>query len=63
MSLLETCHIQCPYCWEVIEVVVDCSVEQQRYIEDCSVCCQPMVLDVAIDAADIPQVIASREDE
>ena len=32
--------VQCPYCGENIEVLLDCSIEQQNYIEDCQVCCQ-----------------------
>jgi hypothetical protein len=41
-------RISCPYCGETIEVVVDTSLEQQDYIEDCSVCCRPMRLTVTI---------------
>ena len=32
----------CPYCGEAITVVLDLSVDEQDYIEDCEVCCQPM---------------------
>jgi len=28
---------------------VDPSVPQQNYIEDCQVCCQPIVFDVTVD--------------
>ncbi|MFB3076078.1 MAG: CPXCG motif-containing cysteine-rich protein, partial [Candidatus Methylomirabilales bacterium] len=35
MSLLETVHFRCPYCGERIEVVVDCSIGFQKYVEDC----------------------------
>jgi hypothetical protein len=40
--------IQCPYCGETIEVVVDESVEQQQYVEDCQVCCRPINLSVSV---------------
>jgi hypothetical protein len=36
--------ITCPYCWETIEIALDLSVEQQQYVEDCSVCCRPIVI-------------------
>ena len=36
--------ITCPYCWETIELTLDLSVETQRYVEDCSVCCRPIVI-------------------
>jgi hypothetical protein len=33
---------QCPYCWEEISMLLDASVRQQTYIEDCEVCCNPI---------------------
>lgn len=63
MSLLETRHIDCPYCGEQIEIVIDCSISSQDYIEDCSVCCQPINFVIAIDAEGIPQVTAHNENE
>ncbi len=33
---------QCPYCWEEISVLLDTSVNQQTYVEDCEVCCNPI---------------------
>ncbi len=33
---------QCPYCWEEISVLLDSSVHEQTYIEDCEVCCRPI---------------------
>ena len=42
MNLTDCATADCPYCGETIELVVDCSVEEQSYIEDCPVCCRPM---------------------
>ena len=36
--------ITCPYCWEAIEIALDLSVESQEQVEDCSVCCRPIVI-------------------
>jgi hypothetical protein len=33
---------QCPYCWEEISMLLDSSVSQQTYVEDCEVCCNPI---------------------
>ncbi|MBC30610.1 MAG: CPXCG motif-containing cysteine-rich protein [Muricauda sp.] len=33
---------QCPYCWEEISMLLDTSVLEQVYIEDCEVCCNPI---------------------
>lgn len=37
---------QCPYCWEEISMLIDTSVREQKYIEDCEVCCNPIELTV-----------------
>ncbi|MDC7994321.1 CPXCG motif-containing cysteine-rich protein [Altibacter sp. HG106] len=37
---------QCPHCWEPISMLVDVSVSQQTYIEDCEVCCNPIQIHV-----------------
>jgi len=60
---VETVEISCPYCGELIEVLVDTSVEKQVYIEDCEVCCRPMNLTVTIDEEGIPFVDTFAEDE
>ena len=35
---------QCPYCWETISMFLEPVNEEQRYIEDCEVCCRPIQL-------------------
>ncbi len=48
--MLETKKCHCPYCGEPIELVVDLSMgHQQQYIEDCFVCCRPILLTVDAD--------------
>ncbi len=32
----------CPHCWETISMLLDNSVYNQSYIEDCEVCCNPI---------------------
>lgn len=59
----ETVDVSCPYCGEPIEVVVDPSEDAQNYIEDCSVCCRPMVLSVSISSSGTPRVLAARDDD
>ncbi len=63
MSLQEATEIQCPYCGEQITLVIDCSAGSQQYIEDCQVCCRPMIVRVTIDEEGYPQVEAHRDDE
>ena len=45
-----TAEVTCPHCGEPIVLFLDLSVDEQTYIEDCSVCCQPMT--VSYSAAD-----------
>ncbi len=49
MELLQTHDLTCPYCGENIQIIVDCSVQSQNYIEDCQVCCRPINLYVTIE--------------
>lgn len=41
-------RVTCPYCGERIHVLLDPSVPHQNYIEDCQVCCKPMIFDVTV---------------
>jgi len=63
MNELVTSSVQCPYCWEVIDVLLDCSVNEQSYIEDCQVCCRPINFSVSVDEYDEVSVMVSHEDE
>ena len=49
MSALDSVLVQCPYCWETLDLSVDPSVEDQEYVEDCQVCCQPILVHVVLD--------------
>jgi hypothetical protein len=63
MNELKEKIIQCPYCGENISVLVDCSVPQQNYIEDCQVCCRPINFNVtAMDDSSV-DVVVSDENE
>lgn len=55
--------IDCPYCGERIDVVVDASAGGQRLIEDCQVCCQPIELHADVDDAGGISLRAQRGDD
>ena len=63
--MLEDVEIVCPFCGESIWVTVDLSAGDQRYTEDCSVCCNPMALQVLVTtkAQEPPTVLAEREND
>ncbi|MCC5850959.1 MAG: CPXCG motif-containing cysteine-rich protein [Verrucomicrobia bacterium] len=46
MNPPDTLQITCPYCWQPLEISFDPSVPEQSYVEDCEVCCRPMLIDL-----------------
>ena len=44
---------QCPYCWEEISMLLDSSVNNQIYVEDCEVCCNPIEIKAEFSAKDL----------
>ncbi|MBW7472715.1 CPXCG motif-containing cysteine-rich protein [Marinobacter sp. M216] len=63
MSALESVLVQCPYCWETLDVSVDPSVPEQEYVEDCQVCCRPILIHVTFDDDLTPHVDVRAENE
>lgn len=55
--------IHCPYCGESIDVLVDRSVPQQNYIEDCQVCCRPINFSVAVEVDGRVELRVTSENE
>ena len=61
--MLETTRVQCPYCGEMIDALIDCSIAQQSYVEDCQVCCCPITFEVSVDQEGLPSVDVYREND
>jgi Cysteine-rich CPXCG len=40
--------VQCPYCGEPFDTLVDLSAGSASYVEDCQVCCQPIELAIEV---------------
>ena len=49
-------RVQCPYCWERFTLLIDGSVDNQEYTEDCEICCRPML--IAFYTEDGDEVVA-----
>ena len=47
--MIEFVVIHCPYCGEGFETSVDVSSGAQAYVEDCAVCCRPIVFTLQTD--------------
>jgi hypothetical protein len=54
-------EITCPFCWETLIILVDLSVPEQDYIEDCQVCCQPMRIRYSSEAGELLNIEATQD--
>tara|TARA_R110002167_G_scaffold50678_8_gene147467 strand:- start:1599 stop:1796 length:198 start_codon:yes stop_codon:yes gene_type:complete len=61
-ELLET-DIDCPYCGEKISVMIEVLDEGQEYIEDCQVCCRPIIFSVMLSNDDQPLISVRSEND
>ena len=50
---------QCPHCGEQISMVLDLSVPEQSYIEDCEVCCRPIQVSVSAEEGELSEFDAA----
>lgn len=48
MQLEEEVFFQCPYCWQEISMLFEKELSEQKYVEDCEVCCQPIEVTYAV---------------
>ena len=60
--MIET-EFSCPYCGASIEALIDTSAGNQRYIEDCTVCCRPIECVLHVYGEDDYLLEVKRDDE
>jgi hypothetical protein len=63
MHDLDEIIIDCPYCGESLDVLVDTSSGPQQYYEDCSVCCAPILFILSEDETGEVIIDIKRQDE
>ena len=63
MHELEPRTVDCPYCGEKIDVLIDPADAQQHYIEDCQVCCRPIDFAIVVDPDGSVSVRVASENE
>jgi len=51
-----TAEVSCPHCGELITLFLDLSVEEQTYIEGCSVCCRPMTVSYSASNGELSEL-------
>jgi hypothetical protein len=62
VALSTFAKIRCPHCFERSEISVETIYGNQRYIQDCQVCCQSIALSVEVDNGTLVKVTAERGD-
>lgn len=62
--MILTQSVRCPYCGERFETIVDISAGNQTYVEDCYVCCRPILFQLMVspDGA-LEEVVVRRDDD
>ncbi|MEO0575161.1 MAG: CPXCG motif-containing cysteine-rich protein [Pseudomonadota bacterium] len=60
--MLSEVATSCPFCGEMIDLFIDTSAGSQSYIEDCSVCCQPMQIAFETYGDAVEHVLVERAD-
>lgn len=58
----EVISVQCPYCGEEIVIEPEPSDEPVEYVEDCHVCCRPIVVTVRY-SEEGSRVVMKKENE
>ncbi len=48
--------IQCPFCGQTFELVIDTSIASQRLTTDCEVCCRPIEVLAECDPGEIVSI-------
>ncbi|MGK0499337.1 MAG: hypothetical protein ACJAYG_000974 [Oceanicoccus sp.] len=63
MPELLSLKVDCPYCGERFEALVDSSEAGNEYTEDCYVCCRPIIFHCEAGADDGIQLHTRSEDD
>ena len=49
-------YFECPHCWQNQLKIIDPSVREQSFIEDCEVCCNPNKLSIVVSEGHITSI-------
>lgn len=63
--MYETAIIDCPWCGSPTHITLDRSTGSQTFVEDCMVCCAPIVVQLECDLAtgELRDLSAVREND
>tara|TARA_B100000768_G_scaffold42705_1_gene41568 strand:- start:698 stop:880 length:183 start_codon:yes stop_codon:yes gene_type:complete len=43
-------YFECPHCWESQLKMIDPSINNQNFIEDCEICCNPLEFTLTVES-------------
>ncbi|MBU6400532.1 MAG: CPXCG motif-containing cysteine-rich protein [Verrucomicrobia bacterium] len=50
--------VQCPFCGQEFDLVIDTSVANQRFTTDCEICCRPLEVLVECEPGEVISLVA-----
>lgn len=53
---MEEYFFSCPFCFTEVSILVDLSIANQDYIEDCERCCNPIEFSISSDGENISNI-------
>lgn len=56
-------YFDCPYCWQNQLKMVDPSVGDQNFIEDCEVCCNPIDFKISVENNEVVSFSSEQIDQ
>ena len=64
-DFLHETRLTCPWCGSPTEHLIDCSAGSQTLVEDCQVCCSPILIHTDCDdlTGELHGLSATRENE
>lgn len=57
---VQNASVTCPYCGAVFDMTIDTSQGSTEFIEDCSVCCRPIAIEVDCQPGEVLDIRADR---
>ena len=56
-------YFTCPHCWEEQLKMIDPSIDEQNFIEDCEVCCNPLQFKIILKSNDVLSFSVTKIDQ
>lgn len=58
-AMQDTATVDCPFCGQSMELLLDTNLASQRFVTDCEVCCRPFEVTAECENGDVLSVSAA----